>query len=264
MALYADLFRYRDLFLNLFRRELRAKYKGSLLGLAWTLVNPIVLMGVYTLIFSVLWHAVTIAHYPVFVVSGLLTWIFVQSTLQSSSVSLLGHADLVKQVRFPRQLLPLAVVATNFVTALVMLGLVIVVNLILIPRTRAMLWLALPIVPLLVALVSGLAIVVACINVRYRDVEHLITTILVPWFFLTPVFYTFQSLPGSAHHSALVNVLHYGNFVAPVLTAIRDPLFFGQGPAAGDVAYAAVAAALSLALGAIVFRRVDDQLAAEL
>src|SRR5256714_8076360 len=104
MTLYADLFRYPDLFLNLFRRELRVKYKGSLLGLAWTLVNPIVLMGVYTLIFSVLWHAVTIAHYPVFVVSGLLTWIFVQSTLQSSSVSLLGHADLVKQVRLPRQL----------------------------------------------------------------------------------------------------------------------------------------------------------------
>lgn len=264
MTLYADLFRYPDLFLNLFRRELRMKYKGSVLGLAWTLVNPLVLMGVYTLVFSVLWRAVAIKHYPLFVVSGLLTWIFFQSTMQSSTVSMLSHAELLKQVRFPRQLLPLAVVAANFVTALVMLFLIIVFDLILIPGTRSTLWLALPLVFLLVALVSGLAIIVACINVRYRDVEHLIATALLPWFFLTPVFYSFKTLPGVAHHALLADLLHYGNFVAPFLEAIREPLFFGRMPHIGDVVYAAVAAAISLMVGALVFRRVDDQLAAEL
>ena len=111
MTIYADLFRYRELFLNLFRRELRVKYRGSLLGIAWSLVNPLVLVGVYTLVFSVLWRAFSIPHYPLFIVSGLLVWIFFQTSLQSASASLLGHANLVKQVKFPRQLLPLAVVA---------------------------------------------------------------------------------------------------------------------------------------------------------
>ncbi len=120
--LYADLFRYRDLFLNLFRRELRVKYRGSALGLVWTLINPIVLMLGYWLLFSILLRAVSIEHYPLFVLSGLVTWMFFQQAVQMSCTSLLGHASLVKQVRFPRQLLPLSVVATNLVTMLVMLG----------------------------------------------------------------------------------------------------------------------------------------------
>ena len=198
MTLYADLFRYPDLFLNLFRRELRVKYKGSLLGLAWTLVNPIVLMGVYTLVFSILLKAVSIHHFPLFVMSGLLTWIFFQSTIQAAPSTLLGHADLVKQVRFPRQLLPLSLVATNLVTFFAMLVVLLPVNLILIPETRTTFWVVIPLVLPLVGLVSGIAIMVACANVLFRDVEHLITTVLLPWFIATPIFYRFETLPGSS------------------------------------------------------------------
>jgi lipopolysaccharide transport system permease protein len=264
MTLYADLFRYPDLFLNLFRRELRVKYKGSLLGLAWTLVNPIVLMGVYTLIFSILLKAVSIHHFPLFVMSGLLTWIFFQSTIQAAPSTLLGHADLVKQVRFPRQLLPLSLVATNLVTFFAMLAVLLPVNLILIPETRGTFWVALPLVLPLVGLVSGIAIMIACANVLFRDVEHLITTVLLPWFVATPIFYRFETLPGLQRHAWLVDALHYGNFVSPILVAIRDPLFFGRMPRWQDVVYSCCAAIAALALGAFVFRRVDDQLAAEL
>ncbi len=93
MTLYADLFRYGDLFLNLFRRELSVKYRGSVLGLGWTLVLPIVLMGVYTVVFSVLLKAVDIHHYPLFLLSGLVTWVFFQGAIQSSCTSLLGQAS---------------------------------------------------------------------------------------------------------------------------------------------------------------------------
>jgi ABC-type polysaccharide/polyol phosphate export permease len=264
MTLYADLFRYPDLFLNLFRRELRVKYKGSLLGLAWTLVNPVVLMVVYTLIFSILLKAVSIPHFPLFVLSGLLTWTFFQSTIQSAPSTLLGHADLVKQVRFPRQLLPLSLVATNLVTFFAMLAVLLPVNLSLIPSTRTTFWAALPLVVPLVGLASGVAIVISCANVLFRDVEHLITTVLLPWFVATPIFYRFETLPGLRHHAWLVDALHYGNFVSPVLVAIRDPLFFGRLPRVADVVYACAAAVAALALGAFVFRRVDDQLAAQL
>jgi homopolymeric O-antigen transport system permease protein len=264
MAVYADLFRYRELFRNLFRRELRVKYRGSLLGVAWSLVNPLVLVAVYTLVFSVLWRAFSIPHYPLFVLSGLLVWIFFQSTLLSASSSLIGHANLVKQVRFPRQLLPLAVVGTNLVSVAVMLVVVLALNLAVIPATRSTFWAALLLMVPVVAIVSGLAIIVASATVVFRDVEHLVATVMLPWFFLTPIFYTFEQLPKIHEHPVLADLLHYGNFVTPPLIAVRDPLFFGELPPAGDTVYTVVAAFVALALGAAVYRRVDDQLAAAL
>jgi lipopolysaccharide transport system permease protein len=263
VTLYADLFRYADLFLNLFRRELRVKYRGSVLGLGWTLVLPLALMGVYTVVFSVLLDAVSIDHYPLFLLSGLVTWVFFQGALQSSCTSLLGQASLVKQVRFPRQLLPFAVVGTNAVTLLVMLAVLIPLNLVVIPETRSTFWAGLPLLLPLVALAGGLALVLAAVTVVFRDVEHLLTAILLPWFFLTPVLYTFD-LPGIGEHPTLVNVLHYANPVAPLVIAIRDPLFFGELPQLGDVVYVVVAALVALGTAALVFRRLDDQLAAQL
>lgn len=263
VTLYADVFRYRELFLNLYRRELRVKYRGSLFGVAWSLVNPLVLVGVYTLVFSVLWKAFSIPHYPLFLVSGLLVWIFFQSSVQSASASLLGHANLVKQVKFPRQLLPLAVVGTTLLSFCVMLAVILPLNLIVVPETRSTFWVAILLSVPLVALVSGLSIMVAAATVVFRDVEHLLVTVLLPWFFLTPVFYTLN-LNQISGHPHLVQLLHWGNPVAPLVIAIRDPLFFGQWPHLGDVIYVVVAGFVALAVAALIFRRLDDQLAAQL
>ena len=264
MRLYADLFRYRDLFLNLFRRELRVKYRGSVLGLGWTLINPIVLMVGYWLLFSILLKAVSIENYPLFVLSGLVTWMFFQSAVQMACSSLLGHANLVKQVRFPRQLLPLSVVATNLVTMFVMLAVVLPLNLIIIPETRSTFWIAIPLFIPLTALVTAFAILFASATVMFRDVEHLVVTMLLPWFILTPIFYTFDQLPGIQDHPRVADVLYWGNPVAPFVESIRDPLFWGKLPHAGDVVYVILVAGAALLLASIVFRRVDDQLAAQL
>jgi ABC-type polysaccharide/polyol phosphate export permease len=264
VRVYVDLFRYRDLFVNLFRREVRVKYRGSALGLAWTLINPIMLMLAYWLIFSVIIRAVTVDHYPLFLLSGLLVWLFVQSTVQMSCSSLLGQASLVKQVRLPRQLLPVSVVATNLVTMLVMLAVILPLNLLIIPATRTTFWAALPLFVPLVGLVVGFAIVLAALTVLFRDIEHLIGTILLPWFILTPIFYPFSEMPGISDHPKLADVIYYGNPVAPIVSAIRDPLFFGVLPKLGDVVYAFGVALAALAVASLVFRRIDDQLAAQL
>jgi ABC-type polysaccharide/polyol phosphate export permease len=264
VSVYADLFRYNDLFLNLFRRELRVKYRGSMLGLAWTLINPLVLMAVYTVIFSVLWKAVSVKHYPLFVLSGLVVWMFFQGSLQMSCTSLLGQASLVKQVRFPRQLMPFSVVATNAVTMLVMLGVVLPLNLIFIPATRTTFWAALPLLIPLAGLATAFAIILASATVMFRDVEHLMTTVLLPWFILTPIFYKFDQLPGIELHPTIADVLYWGNVVTPFVDGIRDPLFFGEWPRLSNVVYAFGVSAAALVLAALVFRRVDDQLAAQL
>src|ERR671923_2582372 len=132
VSLYTDVVRYPDLFLNIFRRELHGKYRGSALGLLWTLINPLALMAVYTLVFSVLLKAFSIEHYPLFILSGLVTWVFFQSAVQMSASSLHGQPTLVKQVRFPRHFLPLSVVAANIVTLGSMLAVVVTVNLVVI------------------------------------------------------------------------------------------------------------------------------------
>src|SRR4029453_6173886 len=251
-------------FLNLFRRELRSKYRGSVLGLAWTLINPIVLMFAYWLTFSIILRAVSADHYPLFLLSGLLVWIFFQSAIQMSCSSLLGHANLVKQVRLPRQLLPVSVVATNLVTMLVMLAIVLPLNLLVIPETRTTYWAAPPLFIPLTALVTGFAIVLASATVIFRDIEHLIATVLLPWFILTPIFYPFSEMPGISDHPKLPDVIYYGNPVAPIVSAIRDPLFFGVLPKLGDVVYSFGVALAALAVGSLVFRRIDDQLAAQL
>jgi ABC-type polysaccharide/polyol phosphate export permease len=264
LSLYVDVVRYPDLFMNIFRRELHGKYRGSILGLTWTLVNPLALIAVYTLVFSVLLKAFDIKHYPLFVVSGLVTWVFFQSAVQMACSSLFAQPMLVKQVRFPRQMLPLAVVATNIVTLAAMLAIAIGVNLIFIPETRTTFWAAIPLLVPLVALASGLAVAFAYLTVVYRDVEHLMITIFLPWFFITPIFYTLDRLPGLEGNEWVADVLYYVNFVTPFVEAIRDPIFFGELPALGDVVYCVVAGLVSLAFGTLVARRMDDQVSATL
>jgi lipopolysaccharide transport system permease protein len=264
VSLYTDVIRYPDLFMNIFRRELYGKYRGSVLGLLWTLINPLALMAVYTLVFSVLLKAFQIEHYPLFVLSGLLTWVFFQSAVQMSCSSLFAQPALVKQVHFPRQMLPLAVVATNVVTLAAMFIVVLAVNLIFIPEMRTTFWAALPLLLPLIALVSGLSVVFGYLTVVYRDIEHLMNTIFLPWFFLTPVFYTLDQLPGLEGNEWVADLIYYVNFVTPFVEAIRDPIFFGQLPDLADVVYSVVAGLAALALGVLVARRFDDQVGATL
>jgi ABC-type polysaccharide/polyol phosphate export permease len=262
MSVYADLIRYRELFANLFQRELRVKYKGSVLGVAWSLANPLVLMGIYVLVFSTLWHVANgIDHYPLYLLSGLTVWIFFASSLETASRSMLDSADLIKKVRFPRQLVAFSVVATQLVTFGVMFSVLFVVNLVLLPRTRGEIWLAIPLACVVVAFVAGVALAVASLNVVFRDVEHLVGALLLPWFFLTPILYSFSQF--RSHHT-ITQVLHYANFVTPAIYSIRAPLYEGRLPSGADVAYLCVAAAVALALGAFVFSRVDDRIAVEL
>jgi lipopolysaccharide transport system permease protein len=265
MSVYADLYRYRELFGSLFRRDLRAKYKGSLLGLAWSLAHPVLLMLVYLLVFSVIWKAsaADLDHYWLFLLCGLPAWVFFATSLQAASRSLLENANLIRKVRFPRQLVPLAVVATQLVAFAVMLAIVIVLSLVYVPAARDTVWLAVPLAALVVCLVAGVALAVASANALFRDVEHLVSALLLPWFFLTPVLYSLDRVPGAKEHPWFERLLHWGNFMTPAIEALREPLFFGHSPHTADVVYLAAAAVLALAFGAFVFTRADDRIAVE-
>jgi ABC-type polysaccharide/polyol phosphate export permease len=258
LTVYADLIRYRELFANLFRRDVQAKYRGSLLGVAWTLANPVLLMAVYLLIFSVLWKTPfgSEGHYGLFLLVGLAAWIFFSTSVQSASRSLLENANLIRKTRFPRQLVPLSVVATHLVSFVVMLVALLALDFALLPRVRATEWLG------VVALASGIALAVASLDVFFRDVEFLVAALLLPLFFLTPVLYPLSD-PSISGHRWVAGIIHWGNPLAPAIQALRDPLFYGRLPRAADVIYLVVASLAALALGAFVFTRVDDEIAVQ-
>jgi len=265
MTTYAALIEYRELFGNLFRRDLQAKYRGSALGVLWTVANPVLLMGVYLLVFGVVWKSPFSqgGHYPLFLLSGLAVWTFFAAAFQSSTRSMLDNANLIRKTRFPRQLVPLSVVGAHVVSFAAMVVLLLVVNAIVLARVRATELLAVPLAALFVAFVSGLALAVASLNVLFRDVEFIVAAALVPWFFLTPIIYPLSSVPGAEAHPHVIAAIHWLNPLSPAVEAIRAPLFLGTLPFWGDALYVVVASVLALALGAFVFARVDDQIAIE-
>ena len=263
VAVYADLIRYRELFASLFQRDLRAKYKGSALGLLWTLALPVTLMLVYLVVFSVLWKASTTDNYWLFLLCGLPPWVFFSSSVQSSARSLLENASLIRKVRFPRQLVPLSIVATQLVAFAVMTGIVLVLALIVVPESRPTALLVIPVSVVIVLFVSGLSLAVASANAIYRDIEFVVTALLLPLFFLTPILYSLDNLPGAATHPWLLDLLQWGNPLTPLVECFRAPLFLGEVPSTGDLVYLLVETVVALVLGAWIFTSVDDRIAAE-
>jgi lipopolysaccharide transport system permease protein len=257
----ARVLSYRDLLLTLTRRELRAKYKGSLLGIAWSYLHPLLMMSVYVLVFSVLWRAVDIPNYPVFVLAGLAAWSIFQAGVYVGMISVLANGDLIKKIWFPREALVISTVLAQAVAGLVTFVVVAPVGLVFANGTLPIALLAVPFLLVLTALTVGLALLLATANVFFRDVEHFIGVLFLPWFFLTPVFYSLESLPGAASHPILIDLLRYGNPVTPYVEALRGVLVHGVVPGPATLVYVFVAGPALLLIGMKVLQRYEDRFA---
>jgi lipopolysaccharide transport system permease protein len=256
---------YGELLRTLLRREIRARYKGSALGIVWSLLYPLAMMGVYTLVFSVLWRtAGNIPHYPLFVLAGLAVWGFFQASVQLGTASLIGHAGLIKKVWFPRELVPTAAVLAQTTSAVVMFAVLIPIDLIVVPETARTMVLAVPIFAALICLALGFAYVLSIANVFFRDVEHLLAVLFLPWFFLTPVLYGLDQLPTATAHPWLIHLLRYGNPVTPYVEGIRAVLLQATVPGASLLAYIFVVGPALALIGLWVVQRYEDRLAVEL
>jgi lipopolysaccharide transport system permease protein len=256
---------YGDLLWTLVRREVRVRYKASALGLVWSLVYPLVMMAVYTLVFSVLWKSSgDIPHYPLFVLAGLGVWGFFQGSVQLGTGSLMANADLIKKVWFPRELVVTAVVLAQTVSLAVILAILVPVDLFVVPRTARTMPLAVPIVAALLCLALGFAWACSVANVFFRDVEHLLAVLFLPWFFLTPVLYSLDLLPAAVQHPWLIHLLRYGNPVTPYVEGLRAVLLEGVVPGPSLLAYIFIVGPVLALVGLGVVQRYEDRLAIEL
>jgi ABC-type polysaccharide/polyol phosphate export permease len=256
------MLRYRYLFEQMVRRELRQKYKGSVLGVLWYLVNPLILMGAYTLMFSVLLGAFPgIEDYPLFLLVGLIVWLFFSQSLLSASTSLIEQSSLVGKVAFPRETIPASVVAVQLITFGVLLVLVGAVCLIVRGTVDPALLLLPLVVAALAAFTYGLALVVSVLNAYYRDVYPILAAALLPWFFLSPIFFDVDELRGVRSHPWAGHLLEWLNPVAPFIEAARSILYDGRVPQLDVLGYVVAAGVLALAAGTALFRRMDAELA---
>jgi ABC-type polysaccharide/polyol phosphate export permease len=253
--------RHRFLFEQMVRRELRQKYKGSVLGIAWYLINPLVLMGAYALVFKVLLDVVDIPDYPIFLLAGLIVWVFFSQALIAAAPSLVLNAPLVRKVRFPRETIPASVATVQLVTFLAMLVLLLPVALLVRDSFDPALLLLPFVVVFLFCLVLGLSLLVAVLHAHFRDVEPIVVAALLPWFFLTPLFLPVEKFPGIDDHELIGDLLEWGNPVAPFVESMRTILWEGTAPDIAHLAYVAVAGVVALALGVLVFRRMERDLA---
>ncbi len=248
------------------RREVRQRYQGSALGITWTLLAPLTVMAAYALVFHYVYRVVDISDYPLFLLSGMVTWFFFAGTAQGAASSLVANGNLIKKVRFPREFIPLSVLGGQGVTMLTMLAVLIPLNLIFVPASRSPAMALLPLWLVLLGMMAfGFALLVSAINVYLRDVEHILSALLLPWFFITPIFYTYDSLPAGAQEFQWLTVLiEWVNWVAPFVVVIQDALFFGAWPSVSQVLFCVVMAVGLLALGISVFRRLEGEMAVEL
>jgi ABC-type polysaccharide/polyol phosphate export permease len=249
--------RYRFLFEQMVRRELRRKYQGSALGVAWYVVNPLVLMGAYYLMFGVVFKVAQHEDYPLFLMVGLVVWIFFSQAVLSAAPALLDQGSLIRKARFPRETIPAAVVTVQAVTFLLVLGVVALVTIAL-RGAGASLVLAPVLLVALFAFVLGLSLLVSVLHAYFRDVAPILAAILLPWFFLSPIFFTPDDI---THNDAARAALEWLNPVAPFITAVRDVIWGGVWPSAATVLYVLAAGALALAGGAALFRRMQAELA---
>lgn len=255
------MLRYRYLFEQMVRRELRQRYKGSALGVLWYLINPLVLVAVYGLMFGVLLKAVTIADYPLFIFIGLIVWLFFSQALLSAATSLVDQASLVSKVRFPRETVPAAVVTVQLVPFLALLAVAVPVAVAVRGTLTPALLLILPVVVCLYAFVIGLALVAAVLHAYFRDVQPVLTAVLLPLFFVTPIFFRVKDLPGLDAHHWVEPLLRWVNPVAPFIDAVRSVLYDGVAPSIATLLFVLVAAGLALTGGIAIFRRMEGELA---
>lgn len=246
--LITDTLRYRQLIWALALKELTVRYKRSVLGFMWALLNPALLMLVLSAVFSTIMRF-PIPHYPIFLLSVLLPWTFFSQSLSYGVESIVGNAELIKKVSVATLVFPVAAVVANLINLLLsLIPLALLVPLMGHPFHWTWIYLPVPILALSI-FTLGVCFLFAAANVYYRDVAHMIQVLLSAWFYLTPIIYSLDFIPEKQRWLFKLNPLIY------VINGFRLAVYYGQLPSAKSIAASFVCALAALILGFAVFRR---------
>jgi lipopolysaccharide transport system permease protein len=259
---------YRYLLQNLITRNVKARYKGSVLGILWSMLNPLGLMLVFTIVFSVLSGNNPPRQYPVFVLVGIIPWRFFSDSLLGGSVTVLNNGHLIKKVFFPRELLPISTLLSELINFLFgFLVLIVFLYAFGLGLTRHALWLPFIVLTQLVFSL-GLSFFLSTITTFYRDVILVLDVVLQAWFFLTPVFYSFETLFGQESTFMGITfdpaqIMRWLNPMASIIDAYRTVLWgtmSSDGPVSMNPVYLLrtfIQSVVILIIGYVIFVRYE-------
>jgi ABC-type polysaccharide/polyol phosphate export permease len=202
------------------------------------------------------------ADFPIFLMIGLMAWTFFAQSVLAAAESLIDHGSIVRRARFPRETIPAAAVTVQLVTFAAILVILTPLSLALRgSRAPASLLLLPVLVALLFCFALGCALIVSVLHAYFRDVAPILAAALLPWFFITPIFFAPATIPYVERHPFVGTLLDWGNPMAPFVDSFRSILYDGAAPSLGRLAYVCAAAAVALALGSAVFRAMEGDLA---
>jgi ABC-2 type transport system permease protein len=253
----AELFRYRTLIKNLVFKELKLKYRDSALGVVWSLLNPFLLILVYTLAFKAIIR-IPMENYAYFLLVGMLPWQFFANSLKASTECITGNANLIRKVYFPRETLPIATVLFTF--SQLLLALAVFLPLLILVSGVKLHWTAILFVPLLflhVLFTLGIGFILAAGTVLFRDVAHLTEVAVLLLFWVTPIVYPVSMAPPE------LQLFFKLSPPASFAVAYQDLLFWGRLPEGPVVATLLGGTALALVGGLALFRRYSPAFAEE-
>ena len=258
MRVIKEFFQYKEMIVSLVKRDLKSRYKESVLGFFWMLLNPLLQLCVYTIVFSVILR-MGIEKYYLFLFVALVPWTFFSTCLSGGTTVIISQQDMIKKIYFPRGVLPFSFVIAQFVNML--LSFVVVFAIVIISGTplnvEAILFL--PLIMLIeFVLALGCTMIVSALTVYFRDVEHIVSVVTMAWMYLTPVVYSVDMVP-----EKFVN-LFYLNPMTSLIIAYRDILYYGQKPQLETLLIAVIMGVSFLIIGFVGFDKMQRRFAEEL
>lgn len=257
MKLFKNLYQYRELLKTNIKKEIRGKYKGAWLGVIWSYLNPLLMLVVYSVVFSQIMR-IEIPNYTMFLFTALIPWTFFVTTVSQGALSIVSNGTILKKVYFPREIIPISVVVSNvinfFISCIIMFFFIMITGL-----GFSYYILLFPIVLLVqFILLLGIVFIASALTVYARDIEHIISVVLMFLFYGTPIVYSIDMVPKSM--KLLINL----NPMTPITNSYRDILFYKQLPNMKELVLIIVMALITFGIGLAVFRKLQKGFAEEL
>ncbi|EKD90511.1 MAG: ABC-transporter involved in LPS biosynthesis Wzm [uncultured bacterium] len=242
--------KYKEVFWQLAYREIKARYKQSVLGYAWAVIVPLLNLLVLSVVFSNLFRVPTGGiPYPVFLFAALVPWTFLSNAITTATGSIISNASLVTKVYLPREIFPLAAIASKSID-LLLTCLVLVIFLFFYGVSFKLTMLLVPIIFLVqLILIIGVSLILSAANVFFRDIENIQSVFLTIWMYLTPIIYSTEQIPES------LKPLFYLNPMTGIINAYRDAILFGKFPVNLPFIYSSIFSLFILAFGFYFFRK---------
>jgi lipopolysaccharide transport system permease protein len=257
MKVIKELYDYREMISNLVRKDLKVRYKGSVLGFLWTFLNPLLQLIVYTIVFSTIMK-MDIDKYYIYLFVGLIPWIFFTTSIQVGASSIMMNKDLIKKIYFPRIILPIVTVNSAFMNMLYSMVVVLLTVLIGgVGFNKYMIFL--PVVMIIqYILVLGMTFIFSALNVFFRDLEYILNIVIMMWFYLTPVVYKIDMIPKK------YLFLFYLNPMTGILDFYRNILYYKRMPSFNSFGGILIYGIIMIVIGYFVFEKLQKNFAEEL